>query len=158
MLLLQHTKFILVSVLVWEGYSNAHFNHITWLCSETVRIFIFHSCVSVCLELYLPISRSVLLFMVVTSSQMLLGPSSTELCFYLHITETTTCNSPFKVLVEGQWRNLWQGKASLAGQSKSPLNQQSKYSCLASLKHKHGIPTALCALPELETHLKGVVF
>lgn len=104
-----------VLVLVWKGYSYGYFTHIMWLCSETVSessSFI----VSVCLELYLPISRSVLLFMVVTSSQMLLGPSSTELHFYLLITEATTCNSPFKELVEGQWGNLWQGKSSLPGQ------------------------------------------
>lgn len=35
MLHFQHTKFCLVSLLVWEGYCNAHFNHIMWLCSET---------------------------------------------------------------------------------------------------------------------------
>lgn len=46
------TKFCLVSVLVWEGYSNAHFNHIMWLCSETVsESSSVISCVSVCLEL-----------------------------------------------------------------------------------------------------------
>lgn len=73
---------------VWVGWGVGWFGKVipihilTTLCGcalcQNLHLS-FH--VSLCLELYLPISRTVLLFMVVTSSRMLLGPSSTELCF-----------------------------------------------------------------------------
>lgn len=91
-----------LSTLSVVQYWNTGFNYITWLCSEAQLCqngisLSFISCVSVCLEFYLPISRSVLLFTILVSNWMLLGPFSTELFLYLLITELAKCETPFNI-------------------------------------------------------------